>query len=143
VSDLLERIRAFRAGDSLGLVDYIPYARFLGFEVIDVDGEMLGRMRYADHLIGNPGIPALHGGTLGALLETAAIFEVLRQQETLVLPKTINLTVDYLRSGRPVDTLAKGVITKHGRRVVNVRAEAWQDDRARPIAIAIANFLIE
>jgi acyl-coenzyme A thioesterase PaaI-like protein len=142
VSELLDRIHAFRAGDTGALTDFIPYARFLGFTVIDLGGEMIGRLRYADHLIGNPALPALHGGTLGALLETAAIFQVLWEAETLVLPKTINITVDYLRSGRPVDTFAKGVITKHGRRVVNVRAEAWQEDRNRPIAIGNAHFLI-
>jgi acyl-coenzyme A thioesterase PaaI-like protein len=60
----------------------------------------------------------------------------------VVLPKTINITIDYLRSGRTVDTFARGVITRHGRRVANVRVEAWQDDPERPIAIAYAHFLI-
>ena len=87
-------------------------------------------------------LPALHGGTLGALLESTAIFHLLWEAETLFLPKTITLTIDYLRSGRPVDTFARGVITKQGRRVVNVRAEAWQDDPARPIAIGNGHFLI-
>jgi acyl-coenzyme A thioesterase PaaI-like protein len=50
--------------------------------------------------------------------------------------------VDYLRTGRAVDTYAKGTITKHGRRVANVRVDAWQDDRDRPIASAHAHFLL-
>ena len=99
-------------------------------------------MRFADHLIGNPTLPALHGGTLGALLESAAIFELLWRAETIVLPKTITITVDYLRSGGPVDTHARGVITRHGRRVANVRVEAWQADRATPVATAHANLLV-
>ena len=66
-----------------------------------VGDELITTMRYADHLIGNPALPALHGGTLGALLESAAIFELLWRAETIVLPKTITLTVDYLRSGAP------------------------------------------
>ena len=52
------------------------------------------------------------------------------------------LTVEYLRSGRPVDTFARGVPTRQGRRVANVRVEAWQDDRSRPIAVASAHFLV-
>jgi acyl-coenzyme A thioesterase PaaI-like protein len=99
-------------------------------------------MRYGDHLIGNPALPALHGGTLGALLESAAIFELLCRSETVVLPKTITLTVDYLRSGAPVDTHARGVVTRQGRRVANVRMEAWQADRHKPVATAHAVFLV-
>ena len=59
-----------------------------------------------------------------------------------MVPKTITITVDFLRSGRPEDTYAQGIITKRGRRVVNVRTEAWQGARDRPIAIANAHFLI-
>jgi acyl-coenzyme A thioesterase PaaI-like protein len=99
-------------------------------------------MRYGDHLIGNPSLPALHGGTLGALLESAAIFELLWRAETALLPKTITLTVDYLRSGAPIDTHARGVVTRQGRRVTNVRMEAWQADRNAPVATAHAIFLV-
>lgn len=140
---IVDQIATFRrTGDPEPLMAAIPYAAFMGLTV-DVSGEQLvGRLRYDDHLIGNPMLPALHGGTLGALLESTAIFHLLWEAETLVLPKTITITIDYLRSGRPVDTHARGTITKQGRRVVNVRAEAWQDDPARPIAIANGHFLI-
>ena len=99
--------------------------------------------RSADHLIGNPALPALHGGTVGALLESAAIFELLVRAETVVLPKTITLTVDYLRSGRPQDTHARAFVTRQGRRVTNVRVEAWQEDRGKLIAAAAAIFLVK
>ena len=59
-----------------------------------------------------------------------------------MLPKTITLTVDYLRSGAPVDTHARSIVTRHGRRVANVRVEAWQADRAAPVATAHAIFLV-
>jgi uncharacterized protein (TIGR00369 family) len=129
-------------GDPQRLSAAIPYARFLGLTAHVEAGELISTMRYADHLIGNPTIPALHGGTLGALLESAAIFELLWSSETVVLPKTITFTVDYLRSGAPTDTHARGIVTRHGRRVANVRVEAWQDDRSRPIATAHAHFLV-
>src|SRR5262249_61430048 len=91
---------------------------------------------------GKPGLPGLHGGTLGALLESAAVFELLCRSETMTLPKTITLTIDYLRSGAPVDTYARGVVTRQGRRVTNVRMEAWQADRSAPVATAHAVFLV-
>lgn len=133
---------AKRDGDYQRFIDTVPYARWLNLTATEVDGELITTMRYSDHLIGNPALPALHGGTLGALLESAAIFELLWRAETIVLPKTITLTVDYLRSGGPVDTHARGVVTRHGKRVTNVRMEAWQGDRATPVATAHAIFLV-
>jgi uncharacterized protein (TIGR00369 family) len=140
---LLERLTAAKAAhDYQGLIDLVPYARFLGLTAELAGDELITTMRFGAHLIGNPSLPALHGGTLGALLESAAIFQLLWRAETIVLPKTITLTVDYLRSGAPVDTHARGTITRQGRRVTNVRMEAWQADRAAPVATAHAIFLV-
>jgi uncharacterized protein (TIGR00369 family) len=122
---------------------HIPYAGFLGLAIEIAGGELVARMRFSEHLVGDSSIPALHGGTIGALLESASIFTVMWTLEGERLPKTINLTVDYLRSGRGTDTSAVATITKQGRRVVNVRATAWQEDRARPIASGDAHFLLE
>jgi uncharacterized protein (TIGR00369 family) len=140
---LVERLAAAkRSGDIQALFDIIPYSRFLGLSARMEGDELITTMKYADHLIGNPALPALHGGTLGALLESAAIFELLWRQETIVLPKTITLTVDYLRSGQALDTHAHSIVTRHGRRVANVRVEAWQTDRSAPVATAHAIFLV-
>lgn len=140
---LVDELAAAReAGDYQRFIDTVPYARFLGLSAGMVGDELVTTMRYADHLIGNPALPALHGGTLGALLESAAIFELLWRAETIVLPKTITLTIDYLRSGGAVDTHARGIVTRNGRRVTNVRMEAWQTDRATPVATAHAIFLV-
>jgi len=140
---LVERLTAAKqAHDFQALFDLIPYAKFLGLSATLEGDELITTMRYGEHLIGNPALPALHGGTLGALLESAAIFQLLWNAETIVLPKTITLTVDYLRSGGPVDTHARGIITRRGRRVTNVRMEAWQTDRGTPVATAHAIFLV-
>lgn len=124
------------------VVDAIPYAKFLGFSADTSTGELIGKMAYGDHLIGNAMINALHGGTLGALLETTAIFKLLWEAETFRVPKIVNITVEYLRSGRPMDTYCKGTLTRQGRRVANVRVVAWQDDPENPIAAANAHFLL-
>lgn len=143
MSTLVELIaEAKRCGDYGPVFDAIPYARFLGITGQVRDDELVGKLTYSEPLIGNPVIPALHGGTIGALLESTAIFQLFWQAETVILPKTINLTVAYLRPGRPVDTWARAVVTKQGRRVASVRAEAWQEDPARPIATAVAHFLV-
>ena len=140
---IVERLaEAKRTGNYQGLLDSVPYSKFLGLDARLDGDELITTMRYSDHLIGNPALPALHGGTLGALLESAAIFELLWRAETVVLPKTITITIGYLRSGQPVDTHARGIVTRAGRRVSNVRVEAWQADRKAPIATAHAIFLV-
>lgn len=134
--------RARASDDPSALVEAIPYAAFLGL-AIERDGEgVLGRMRYADALIGDSSIPALHGGTIAALLESTAILDVLWCADEVVLPRTITLTIDYLRSGRPVDTLCRASIVRRGKRVVVASVRAYQDDEARPIATAVVHLLV-
>lgn len=124
------------------LLDRLPYARFLGL-VSDGDGEALTvTMPFADRLIGNPMLPALHGGATAALLELTAVAQVALSYPRLRLPRPINVTVAYLRSGRPVDVRARARISKAGRRVAHVLAEAWQEDEAQPIASLTAHFLV-
>jgi len=129
-------------GDFGPLNDAIPYARFMGISGELVDGDVIGRMRYSDHLIGNANVPALHGGTLGALMESTAIFKLLWHGETTTVPKTINITVEYLRGARPEDVFARAEFTRRGRRVANVRVFAYQQDPKRPVAVATAHFLL-
>jgi uncharacterized protein (TIGR00369 family) len=135
-------IEARKKGHVGGLADAIPYARWMNIAPENSTGELLTRMRYGDSLIGNTFLPAIHGGTLGALLELAAIFHLLWESDTSAVPKIVNITVDYLRSAGPRDVIAAAKVTKQGRRMVNVFAEAWQDDRARPVASASAHFLV-
>lgn len=143
MSEFLEVIRASRqGGDPAALLREIPYARFLGLTARIDGGELLSVLSYDDALIGNPMIPALHGGTLGALLESAAILQICWDVDLIAPPKTITLTVDYLRSGRPIDTHARATIVRQGRRVASVQAEAWQEDRSRPISVALGHFRI-
>ncbi len=141
-SPVVERLRAMLQSGAEDATCAIPYAEFMGIRVERVDGDVRGRLRYADHLIGNPTIPALHGGTLGALLEMTAVCKLLYESQVAVYPRIVTITVQYLRSARAVETFARSVITKQGRRVVNVRSEAWQDDPTRPVATADAHFLV-
>ena len=71
------------------------------------------------------------------------MFSLVWAAETALLPKTITITVDYLRPARAVDTHARGIVTRLGRRVAAVRVEAWQDDRTQIVASAHAHFLIK
>ena len=143
-SSLIKRLdEARKRGDVGRLAEAIPYAKWMRIAPENTTGELLTRMRYHATLIGNTHLPAIHGGTLGAMLEMAAIFHLLWETETSTVPKIVNITVDYLRSAGPRDVIAAAKVTKQGRRMVNVFAEAWQDDRSKPVATANAHFLIK
>lgn len=124
------------------LIERIPYARFLGVRMELAGDEMTAVLPYSEHLIGNPALPALHGGVLGAVMEMTAVAQ-LSITETLVRqPRPVGVTVEYLRSGRPRDTFARAVIKRAGRRIANVQVEAWQEERAKPIAALHGHFLL-
>jgi len=128
--------------DLAELIDAIPYAKFLGITVDQKGTEITTVLKFDQPLIGNPVLPALHGGVIGAFLETTAIIQLAYDAKGDALPKPVDITIDYLRSGKPVDTYARARVTKHGRRVANVQVEAWQDDRTKPIAAAHGHFLL-
>lgn len=58
------------------------------------------------------------------------------------LPKTIDFTVDYLRSGLPRDAYARARVNRSGRRYASVHVEAWQDNRARLFAQGTGHFVM-
>ncbi len=140
---LADGIRAAQAsGDLQPLIEAVPYFRWLKLRVERHGEELVTILPFQDMLIGNPMLPALHGGITGALLESAAMISLIGAMEKPKLPRIINITVDYLRPGRPLDCLATGLVTKQGRRVANVRALAWQGDREKLIATASAHFMM-
>lgn len=144
--------------DALG--GSVPYNRFLGVGFERLGDELTAKLHYAAPLIGNPILPALHGGVTGAFLEIAAITQLawdraleimdaggeeaekVARGEFTAWPRTVDISIDYLRSGRARDTYARAQVVKAGRRVANVRVEAWQSERARPIAVLHGHFLM-
>ena len=133
----------------------IPYISFLGVTFARRGDEVTAHLAYAPKLIGNPMLPALHGGATGAFLEITAITSLawVTALDTMVTasgwdgtfspqPKTIDFSIDYLRSGKPQDAYARALILRRGRRVANVRVEAWQDERDKPFIAAHGHFLL-
>lgn len=130
-------VREGRASsDPQRLLDLVPYAQFLGLACSREGQRLVVTMRYAQHLIGDASIPALHGGTLAGLLESTASFHALFVSEVTGMPKTISLTIDYLRSARAVDTHCEATVIRQGRRFVVIQVRAYQDDREQPVAMA-------
>ena len=121
-----------------------PYAPGLGIELDhDEDGLPVLHMDFSERVLGRPGF--LHGGALSGLMEMAGIAalraELARRGEAVVL-KPVNVAVEFMRGGTEQRTFAAGVVTRAGRRVALVNAEAWQDDRTKPIALAQMKILL-
>lgn len=127
------------------LQDYLkrtPFASFIGFRCEIMGDEMTAILPFQEKLIGNASIRALHGGATGAFLELTAMAQLFLISQEAKLAKPINLTIDYLRQARAENIYARAQVTKEGRRIANVKAEAWQSDRSRPVAALSAHFLL-
>ena len=142
------------------MVDGVPYIQFLGIQFERRGDELTAVLPFKDDLIGNPLLPALHGGATAAFLEVTAIITLnwgliweemergaldgadMDPQLLPRMPKTIAFTVDYLRSGLPRDAYARARITRSGRRYASVHVEGWQDTRDRLFAQGTGHFLM-
>jgi acyl-coenzyme A thioesterase PaaI-like protein len=156
----IQKVKQRRDAALRGLVSGVPYIQFLGISFDRRGDELTALLPYDDKLIGNPMLPALHGGVTAAFLEVTAIIELswsiiwediesgalsledLEAGRLPRLPKTIDFSVDYLRSGLPRDAYARARVTRSGRRYASVQVEAWQDNHDRPIAHSVAHFLM-
>ena len=153
-------IKTRRDAALAALVGGVPYIQFLGIQFDRRGDELTVVLPYDEKLIGNPTLPALHGGVTAAFLEVTALIELSwaslwddlesgRIDPVAVaagrlppLPKTIDFTVDYLRAGLPRDCYARAKVNRSGRRYASVQVEAWQDNRARPFALGSVHCLM-
>lgn len=134
MSDAQQRLNAVLAS--------IPYARFIGVRAELAGDEMTAVLPFSDTIVGNPVLPAIHGGVLGAFMEMTALAQLSIAEPLKRQPRTIDVSIEYLRSGRPLTTFARARINKVGRRIANVHVEAWQEQRAAPIAALRGHFLL-
>jgi acyl-coenzyme A thioesterase PaaI-like protein len=54
----------------------IPYVAHLGVHAELAGDEMTAVLPYSEHLIGNPLLPALHGGVIGGFMELTAVIQL-------------------------------------------------------------------
>lgn len=123
-----------------------PYVDYLNVHQSTGDGDEapLFRLPFKPDLIGNPILPALHGGVLAGFAETAMVLHLV---STMGLsdgtpPRGVDFSIDYLRSARPVDTFAQAITIRQGSRVALVQVTVWQDDQHKPVATARGHFLL-
>ena len=107
--DLLTRI----------MQEHIPFNRVLGVRVVSAErGTVRLMVPFRPELVGDPMRPALHGGVLSALADTAGgavVWSGIEDDRGRV--STIDLRIDYLRPARLEDVVAEATTVRLGKRV--------------------------
>lgn len=130
-------------GDFSRLLASIPYAETIGLVCDRFGDDLIFRLPRKAENLGNPILPAIHGGVIGGFMELSAAIYLMMAQDVLRMPRIVDFSLDYLRAGLDRETYAECRLTRQGNRVSNVQVTAWQKSRSQPIATARAHFLLE
>ena len=147
-TDLAAARRAAREHADFSLLrQRVPYAGFLNVQITLENNQPRFHLPYRDSLIGNTALPALHGGVVAGFMENAALLHLLLLLDENKVPKSIDFSIDYLRSANAVDSHARCEVARLGRRVAQVQIRCWQDEKGhegktRDVAVARAHFLL-
>lgn len=142
MSSVSERSGRPDAAEVQQILDAVPFVRTLGVRVSMVDDRLTVCLPYAPHIVGNPKVPALHGGALASLLQITATAELIRVTAARKPPRMFSQTIEYLAGAGMLDTVATATVVSRSRRYANVRVEARQGTSTRPAAVATVQFLL-
>lgn len=117
-----------------------PFSKMLGLVELTDEPVPTFALRARAILVGNPLIPALHGGAVAAFLEAASAIVLARALGMDQLPRSISANLGFLASGRLIDITTQPSIRRIGRRIAVVHADAWQDETSVPICSAQFDF---
>ncbi|MFC4258828.1 PaaI family thioesterase [Marinobacter lacisalsi] len=141
MADVLRETR--ETGDFTPLLESIPYAGYIGLQCERFGDDLIFRLPCKASNLGNPLLPAIHGGVIGGFMEVSAAIYLMMSQDTFRMPRIVDFSLDYLRAGLDRETYAECHLTRQGNRVANVMITAWQKSRREPIATARAHFLLD
>lgn len=114
----------------------IPFNAWLGMKVESLlPGRCRLRVPFRPELVGDPFRPALHGGVLSTLADTAGGLAVFTRVGALsARVSTVDLRVDYYAPGALQDLYADGEVVRVGNRVGVARVVLHPGDPASPVA---------
>ncbi|NKX44587.1 PaaI family thioesterase [Roseicyclus persicicus] len=126
-------------------IEAIPFSRALRMQLDEIgNGVAVISMPWSEALVGDPKSGVIHGGAVSALMDTCGGAAVMSHPEALAGTATIDLRIDYMRAAAPGQRITARAECYHvTRSVAFVRAEAWDEDRARPVAAATGAFTVE
>lgn len=132
----------------------IPFNQVLGLEIVSMGDPVVIRFDFRPELVGNYVRKALHGGVISAALDTvggmAAFLDLMHRLNDVTLEErvarlgrvgTIDLRIDYLRSGIGESFDATAVVLRSGSRVVVTRMELHDQD-AKLLAVGTGTYIV-
>lgn len=105
--------------------EFIPFNKWLGMKIENMErGHVTASIPWRPEIIGDPTVPALHGGVIGAVADATggiAVWTTLENPASRV--STVDMRVDYLRPGKQEKLIAVGHVVRTGARL------GWADVR--------------
>jgi uncharacterized protein (TIGR00369 family) len=122
------------------------YGEAIGMTLAEIDGtQLMVRVPYAEHLVGDPDTGVIHGGVITAVLDNASGWAVRvgnDWQEGMSMA-TLDLRIDYMRPATPgEDLLVSAECYKQTKTIAFVRGVAHQGDREGPVATSVDTFMM-
>jgi uncharacterized protein (TIGR00369 family) len=114
----------------------IPFQKFLGIRLEEIRPRYARfRLPFREAFIGNPMLPAYHGGVITTLMDSvggmAAITTLVSLEDRI---STIDLRCDYLRFAGPADLIGEAHVRRSGNRIVVTDMHIHQGEAATPVA---------
>ena len=119
----------------------IPFNRALGMKVDALEeGHIRLRIEPSPDHVGNPFLPALHGGVISTLADAAGGLAVFSTLEPTQGCSTVDLRVDFIRRGDPARTLVcETKVVRAGNRVAVTDSTVFQGEEIVATARAVYN----
>jgi len=107
--------------------EQIPFNVHLGLKISELEsGRITMEIPFAPHLVGDSDRPALHGGVISMLADTAGGAAVFTKVDPGSRLSTVDLRVDYLRPARLEALCATAEVIRLGNRVGVAQVRVFQ-----------------
>jgi uncharacterized protein (TIGR00369 family) len=123
--------------------EVIPHARECGMKIERLDATgAVASMPYRPAWLGDTDRGLIHTGVITTLVDTVCGLAALAAAQRFESIATLDLRMDFLRPARPdLALFAHAECYRLTRSISFVRARAWQDDEAEPIAVSQSTFM--
>lgn len=135
--------KSFYAALLANFTQAIPHSRECGMVIDRLDaGGADAHLPYRPEWLGDTGRGLIHTGIIISLVDTVSGLAALAAIGRFEPVPTLDLRMDYLRPAVPDKTLyARAECYRLTRSICFVRASAWQDDAAEPVAVSQSTFM--
>jgi uncharacterized protein (TIGR00369 family) len=121
----------------------IPHARDCGMVVEALDGDgARARMPYREAWLGDTERGVYHTGVITTLVDTVSGIAAMAAAGRFETIATLDLRMDFLRpAAQDKDLRVHAACYRLTPSIAFVRASAWQDDEAAPVAVSQSTFM--